>query len=162
MSTNDFRDAALRAAARGWFIFPLRPGRKTPAVAAWPQFATTDPHRICRWWASQPRRNIGIATGPSGLYVIDIDTHDEPDPLARLAHQTGAPLPATFTVRTPHGKHLYFRAPAEPELRRCTVGRIAPGIDSRGDGGYIVAPGSITPAGRYRICPLYTSDAADE
>ncbi len=151
MSTNPFRDAALWASAREWHVFPLRPGGKTPAIAAWPQFATTDPDRIRRWWAGHPRRNIGIATGPSGLYVIDIDTHDEPDPLARLADRAGIAVPATFTVHTPHGKHLYFRAPPASELRRNTVGRIAPEIDTRGDGGYIVAPGSTTSTGRYRI-----------
>lgn len=151
MSPNPFRDSALWAAAREWHVFPLRPGAKTPAIATWPLSATTDPDRIRRWWAAHPRRNIGIATGPSDLYVIDIDTHDEPDPLARLAHRAGVAVPATFTVHTPHGKHLYFRAPSAPELRRCTVGRIAPEIDTRGTGGYIVAPGSSTPAGQYRI-----------
>ncbi|MQY21713.1 bifunctional DNA primase/polymerase [Nocardia macrotermitis] len=151
MSTNDFRDAALWAAARGWFVFPLRPGRKTPAIASWPQFATTDPARINRWWTSDPHRNIGVATGPSDLYVIDIDTHTDPDPLVRLADRVGIEIPATFTVRSPHGRHLYFQAPVTPELRRCTVGRLAPGIDTRGDGGYIVAPGSSTAARRYRI-----------
>lgn len=151
LSANDFRDAALKAAARAWFVFPLRPGRKTPAIATWPAFATTDPGRIRRWWATDPQRNIGVATGPSGLYVIDIDTHADPDPLVRLADRIGVEIPDTFTVHTPHGRHLYFQAPATPELRRCTVGRIAPGVDTRGDGGYIVAPGSATPAGRYRI-----------
>ncbi|MFF3569212.1 bifunctional DNA primase/polymerase [Nocardia jiangxiensis] len=151
MSTNDFREAALGAAARGWFVFPLRPGRKTPAIASWPEFATTDPARIRRWWATHPRRNIGVATGPSGLYVIDIDTHTDPDPLVRLADRIGVQVPATFTVHTPHGRHLYFQAPTTLELRRCTVGRIASGIDSRGDGGYIVAPGSVVAAERYRV-----------
>jgi len=151
LSTNTFRDAALWAAACGWAVFPLRPGAKTPAIATWPQFATTDPARVGRWWAGSSHCNIGIATGPSGLYVIDIDTHDDPDPLVRLADRIGLDVPATFTVRTPRGTHLYFQAPDAPEVRRCTVGRIAPGIDTRGDGGYIVAPGSTTPTGRYRI-----------
>jgi hypothetical protein len=84
--------AALNAAARGWHVFPLRPGTKRPARpdhdeqhcdrtdprcrnghTGWEPRATTDPGRIRRGWAGEPY-NIGIACGPSRLVVIDLDT----------------------------------------------------------------------------------------
>ncbi|MBF6328440.1 bifunctional DNA primase/polymerase [Nocardia transvalensis] len=163
MSTNPFRDAALAAADHGWFVFPLRPGHKTPAplqlraadgtTCTWPQYATTDPDRIRRWWSGRRRYNTAIATGPSNLHVIDIDSnHPGEGSLDRLTQLAPphTPVPPTFTVKTPHGRHLYFRAPTEPPLR-CTVGRIAVGIDSRGIGGYVVAAGSATPHGLYQV-----------
>ncbi|MEU9856364.1 bifunctional DNA primase/polymerase, partial [Streptomyces sp. NPDC047974] len=80
--------AALDAAARGWAVFPLRPGTKRPALhgetrcpragacagghVKWEDRATTDPERITRAWTQAPF-NIGLATGPSGLVVIDLD-----------------------------------------------------------------------------------------
>ncbi|MBF6062042.1 bifunctional DNA primase/polymerase [Nocardia terpenica] len=165
MSTNPFRDAALAAAERGWFVFPLRPNRKTPAPLhirntdgtprTWPDYATTDTDRIHHWWSGHRRYNIAIATGPSNLHVIDIDHPSATDdsvsaltPLTRLTPSHAQP-PTTFTVRTPHGRHLYFHAPTPP--LRCTVARIAPGIDSRGLGGYVVAAGSRTAHGIYQI-----------
>ena len=84
--------AALIAAARGWHVFPLRPGTKRPARpdhdeqhcdgtdprcrgghTGWESRATTDPGRIRRGWADEPF-NIGIACGPSRLVVVDLDT----------------------------------------------------------------------------------------
>ncbi|MGY4103932.1 bifunctional DNA primase/polymerase [Nocardia sp. R16R-3T] len=56
----------------------------------------------------------------------------------------------TFTVVTPGGLPLYFRAPAGFELRN-TAGRLGRLIDTRAHGGYVVAPGSIVGARRYRI-----------
>ena len=65
--------AALGHAARGWPVFPLWPGSKTPAVPdSWERRATCDPDLIGRWWAARPF-NIGLAVGPAGLLVIDLD-----------------------------------------------------------------------------------------
>src|SRR6266511_3862702 len=67
------RTAALRYAAQGWHVFPLWPGTKTPAVPdAWQHRATTNPDLIGRWWSGRPF-NIGLAVGPSGLLVVDLD-----------------------------------------------------------------------------------------
>jgi hypothetical protein len=64
---------ALTHAARGWHVFPLWPDSKTPAVPdAWQHRATRDPDIIRRWWAARPF-NIGVAVGPSGLLVVDLD-----------------------------------------------------------------------------------------
>ncbi|WP_433574855.1 bifunctional DNA primase/polymerase [Nocardia brasiliensis] len=150
--------AALAAAERGWSVFPLSPGRKKPPIFKnWPHHASTDAQRIRRWWSWNPRFNVAIATGISQLHVIDLDAAHLPPPtecfgdaLAALAARLPQPAPSTFTVASPHGWHLYYTAPVQPELS-CTVGRIGQGIDSRGHGGYVVAPGSITTDGVYRV-----------
>ncbi|NGO09292.1 bifunctional DNA primase/polymerase [Streptomyces sp. HC44] len=79
--------AALEAASHGWHVFPLRPGDKRPAITAWEERATTDPDRITRCWTHAPY-NVGIATGPSGLVVVDLDTAKGPEdnPPADWAH----------------------------------------------------------------------------
>jgi hypothetical protein len=165
--------AALDAAARGWHVFPLRPGTKRPALHGeascpgtgacsdghrkWEQRATTDPDRIRAAWSQAPF-NIGIATGPSGLLVIDLDmpkdnsskgTPDGVTTFSALCERTGHAVPDTHRTRTASGgEHLYFTAPDGIRLTN-TAGSIAPLVDTRAQGGYVVAAGSTTPAGRY-------------
>lgn len=153
--------AALEWAGRGWHVFPLRPSDKRPAVRDWENRATTDPARIERCWATGPW-NIGIATGPSGLVVVDLDMpktlplDDSPVPtgadrLAELAADHGG-IPATFTVTTASGgRHLYFTHPSGGPQLRNTTGRLAELIDTRGHGGYVVAAGSVVPKGMYTV-----------
>src|SRR4051794_1603801 len=113
--------AALRQAQRGWSVFPLRPKDKRPLpnFTRWEERATRDPDRIYMWWREMPC-NIGVATGPSKLLVIDCDTAE--DTVDRRSMPDGVTirgqlLPATFTVRTPSGgRHLYFQAPGHPSL----------------------------------------------
>lgn len=162
---TELRDAALAAAAKGWHVFPCAPGAKHPGLKGnWQDLATTDPARIRAWWGRKPW-NIGIACAPSGLVVLDLDVpghanagHDTgsgqltgAEELARLCDRQGQPFPeATFTVRTPSGgTHLYFTAPAAPVGN--SASKIAPLVDVRATGGYIIAPGSRTPAGPYTI-----------
>ncbi|MER5464086.1 bifunctional DNA primase/polymerase [Streptomyces sp. NPDC002668] len=155
--------AAQDAAARGWHVFPLIPGDKRPAIRDWAERATTDPERIARCWAHAPY-NIGIATGPSRLVVVDLDmpksADDTPsadwaahgvangaDVLKVLCDQHGQPYPsATYTVGTwSGGTHLYFAAPEGEELRN-TTGDSSKGlgwkVDTRAVGGLVVAAGS--------------------
>lgn len=65
------KSAALAAAARGWRVFPLRPGTTTPAVQNWQQKATSDPEKINTAWDHGPY-NVGLAPCPSGLLVLDL------------------------------------------------------------------------------------------
>jgi hypothetical protein len=155
---NTLQEWALYLAAMGWHLFPLRPGTKRqPAVKDWENRATTDPDRIRRCWTAD-RWNIGIATGPSGLVVVDLDTakdgDTEPDgatALAALAAERGGPVPPTYTVTTPSGgRHLYYVAPAGVRLRN-TQSHLAPHIDTRAGGGYVVGPGSLTAEGGYGL-----------
>ncbi|WP_432248868.1 bifunctional DNA primase/polymerase [Streptomyces sanyensis] len=170
--------AALDAAARGWPVLPLRPGVKRPALhgetactrtgvcagghVKWEQRATTDPERIRAAW-STGAFNVGIATGPANLVVIDLDQPktDADAPcgaatFAALCERAGHAVPTTRRVRTASGgTHLYFTAPTGARLGN-TAGALGPLIDTRAWGGYVVAPGSLTPQGSYTVlddCP---------
>ncbi|MGW0553328.1 bifunctional DNA primase/polymerase [Streptomyces sp. NPDC002926] len=175
--THDARTALLRAALdaaeRGRHVFPLRPGTKRPALHGeascphtgtceashrkWEQRATTDPDRIRATWSRGPF-NVGIATGPSGLLVVDLDV-PKPDSSAdtpcgvatftALCERTGNAAPDTCRTRTASGGwHLYFTVPAGVRLAN-TAGTIASLVDTRAWGGYVVAAGSVITAGRY-------------
>lgn len=154
MHPYHFRDAAMHAARHGWHVFPLQPNSKIPAVKNWQHEATTDETRIQTFWPRNSRKNIGIATGPSDLHVLDLDTRDDRDGAATLYRLAGSAAARasllTFAVATPNGRHLYYRAPHGMRLPN-TASRIGPGIDSRGHGGYVVAPGSRVGPGSYRI-----------
>ncbi|MET7823115.1 bifunctional DNA primase/polymerase [Streptomyces sp. NPDC005386] len=165
--------AALAAAERGWHVFPLRPSVKFPALHGertcpgtgvcasghrkWEQRATTDPDRIRATWSTGPF-NVGIATGPSGLLVVDLDTLKPEDlkgtpdgatSFAALCGRAREAVPDTYRVRTARGgEHLYFTQPPGVRLNS-TKGRLAKKIDTRGWGGYVVAAGSATPTGGY-------------
>ncbi|MDK9494689.1 bifunctional DNA primase/polymerase [Streptomyces katrae] len=172
---SDLLNAALATAARGWPVIPLRPGSKVSALhgedrcprtgdcggghAKPEQRATTDPDRIRAAWVARAY-NVGLATGPAGLVVIDLDPPKPSDPpgtlsgtdiFAALCRATGQQIPPTFTVTTPSGGvHLYFTAPPGPKIRsnQDFLGRH---IDHRAWGGYVVAPGSTTPTGIYAV-----------
>jgi len=158
---------ALAAARRGWHVFRVRPGDKRAALTDWEHQATTDPGRVREMFAAPA--NIGIATGPSGLVVLDLDTpkhatgdrdvssaatgdaspgiRSGADVLTLLCAEHGQPYPAdTFTVRTRRGGlHLYFAAPPGLRLRNTKGGTprgLGPLIDTRARGGYVVGPGS--------------------
>ncbi len=151
-------------AARGFALFPLRPDSKLPAVSRdWEHAATTSPVRLRRLCAD-PRANYAIACGPSNLVVLDLDVAKEPESGSgeRAAAETGwrvllgladgREIPRTFTVGTPSGgRHLYFRPPVDGPTVRNTVRRLGPLIDTRGVGGYVVAPGSRIGGVPYRV-----------
>lgn len=159
--------AALEHAARGWRVFPLQPGDKRPAVRDWEARATTDPARIRKAWSQQPRLNVAIACGPSGLVVLDLDTSDHGsvrppewdrpgirdgvDVLAALAADHDEPLPwETLSTQTPSGgEHWYFAAPEGVRIRN-SAGRLGWLVDVRAAGGYVVAAGSVVRGRRYR------------
>jgi len=149
--------SALSLAERGWRVFPCVPGGKRPALrGSWQDHATAEPARIRAWW-SRVAYNIGIACGPSGLVVIDLDVPhgigavspaggrsvvSGADVLADLCDRHGRPYPVpTYAVATPSGGcHLYYAAPGSPV--RNSAGRLGPHIDVRGDGGYVIGDGS--------------------
>ncbi|MFG1609491.1 bifunctional DNA primase/polymerase [Actinoplanes sp. NPDC049265] len=167
MHSNELLAAALGAAGRGWHVFPLRPDDKRPAIDRWEQRATTDPDRIRRCWTAGPY-NVGIACGPSGLIVLDLDprkpnqvppagcqrpdaTHGI-DVLSALCDAAERSWPDdTYIVKTGRsGLHLYFRQPDGIELRN-TAGALGWLIDTRGHGGYVVAAGSTVGGHPYDV-----------
>ena len=162
MSGPDLVVDAIRYAAEGRPVFPCHtptsggcsccrpdcgsPG-KHPRTRQGLKDATTDAGQIEAWWRQWPDANVGVLTGrPSGLVVIDIDPrHGGVDSMRSLLDEHG-PLPPGPRVRTGSGGwHLFFRSPAAQV--RNSVNRVGEGIDVRADGGYVIAPPSLHPAG---------------
>ncbi|MGW7514757.1 bifunctional DNA primase/polymerase [Streptomyces sp. NPDC054796] len=121
--------------------------------------ASTDPDTIRALFAAAPwATGYGIACGRPPLYLIglDLDVKHGTDPLAaldRLTETHGFTVPETTTVLTPSGgRHLWLRGSAGATVPN-SAGRVAPGIDVRGLGGYLVGPGSVTVRGTYRLAP---------
>lgn len=126
----------------GLRVFPLPRGKRVPVQKAFHEIATTDPD------FSLDLNNAGVATG-DGVVVLDIDVKGGRD--GRPALEALGPLPLTLTVATPSGgRHLYFATPPGTEIAN-SVNRLGHGIDVRGHHGYVLAPGSRTPKGRYEI-----------
>ncbi len=135
-------------------VFPLLPRSKKP-VGSWKEYQTALATTAqCVAWETAYRYNpynIGIATGSvSGCFVLDVDGEQGREMLAKLIAEHGD-LPHTPTARTGRGQHYYFRFPAGYDVRnlagRSVHGEVLPGIDNRGNGGYVVAPPSIHPNG---------------
>lgn len=151
-------DAALEYADLGYAVFPCAPGAKKPLVEHGFHDATTDADQIEAWWQAWPQANIGLPT--AGLLVVDIDRADNPwlrDQPERLLELAAAPIALT----PGGGKHYIFRQPAG-KTWRSTTGRLAPKVDTRADGGYIVAPPSVRPEGPYRWAEGMALDTSPE
>ncbi len=103
--------------------------------------ATTDPTKVNHWWACRPDANIGIACN-SELVVLDVDVDKGGLKSITDLQKSNGRLPPTWRARTGSGGfHHYFRPPPDMELRN-TVSSIAPGLDTRAKGGFVVAPPS--------------------
>ncbi|NEA62574.1 bifunctional DNA primase/polymerase [Streptomyces sp. SID12488] len=121
--------------------------------------ATTDPSRIRELFAAAPwATGYGIACGlpPHHLIGIDLDTKSGTDSsaaLRELALRHLFTIPETVVVLTPSGgRHLWLTGPADAVVPN-SASRLAPGIDIRGAGGYLVGPGSRTEHGVYGTAP---------
>ena len=150
VAPNVLLAAALRYAELGYRVFPCAPGGKAPLTKHGFHDASGDAEQIERWWTQHPSANIGIAT--EGLVVIDIDGGDNRwpgDDGERMLELAAGPM-----ALTPRGgNHRVFRQP-DGKNWRCTEGRLANKVDTRADGGYIVAPPSVVEGGKaYRWAP---------
>jgi len=136
--------AATRFAEHGWAVFPLKPGEKVPATRHGVKDATTDLGQVRDWWA-KGEWNIGVACGqPSGIFVLDVDGQEGMETLVGFGHG----FPTTLCQTTPSGGvHFVFRH--SPGLGN-TAGKLGPKLDTRGDGGYIVAAPSQVAGNPYR------------
>ena len=153
-SAEPMQAAALSYASRGWSVIPIEVRGKRPLLA-WLEFQhrIAAPSEIASWFQKWPDANVGIVTGQiSQILVVDVDAqHGGIESLADMERAHGA-LPRTNEVHTGGGgRHLYF---AYPPMRLHNRVGIRPGIDLRGEGGYVVAPPSVHPSGgRYRWLP---------
>lgn len=166
---NELRDAAVDYAKRGWMVLPLHsvkdgvctclkkascasPG-KHPRTINGVKDASKHPNVVANWWHRWPDSNVGIATGTwSRVFVVDVDADKGGyESLDRYERESGR-ISDTYAVATGGGgKHFYFECPIIGDVPN-PVG-FRPGIDVRGDGGYVVAPPSLHKSGRrYTVC----------
>jgi hypothetical protein len=146
-------DGALAYAKKSIPVFPCKPGRKEPLTPHGHLDATTDPETIRRWWRKHPEANVGIPTGKrSGLLVADADPDKGGYDSLMDLHERGHRLPSTRVVRTggeTPGVHHYLRYPKGVTIKN-SAGKLGPGLDIRGEGGYVIAPPSRT-TGPYEV-----------
>lgn len=166
-SPKELLRAALDLVELGMRVFPVHTvlgGRcscgdaackdqgKHPKVTRWQDVASSDPATVTEWWSRWPTANIGLATGAaSGVVVLDVDGPEGAASLATLEAKHGA-IGATPRSQTPRpGLHILFEHPGfQVSNSTGKRGGIAPGLDVRGDGGYIVVPPSLhRNGGRY-------------
>lgn len=147
-------EGALSLARRGIRVFPLKKNSKLPAIENFSAKATCDPSAIVAMFSSG-QYNIGIACGKitDGKYLLgfDIDKKGDRDGFETLSllEEIEGELPKTWRQKTPSGgeHRLFFsKVPIRQGTNVCGTG-----IDFRGDGGYLVAPGSII-NGRAYVC----------
>jgi hypothetical protein len=137
--------SALKLAERGWRVFPCQPCGKVPATPNGCKAATADAAQITAWW-KRADFNIGVATGQaSNITVVDVDDEDAEAELKKLEEKFGA-LPPTVESITGRGRHIFYRWPKY--VIRNSASKIAPGIDVRGEGGYVIVPPSKHPSGK--------------
>jgi len=164
---NAIRAAAVSYAEMGYRVIPLynqqngcchcskgfacKSGGKHPIGLAW-----QDPN-ITFEPADFTKANIGIATGPaSNLVVVDVDTDDGKDGVASLAalldvdNRAYDQWPETYVTRTGGGGWQYYFHYTGDDIGN-SAGKLGPGIDTRGKGGYVVAPPSVSTKGPYKV-----------
>lgn len=156
------KDDAMDLLGRGFCVFPLIPNSKKPAFKGWQKWAEdAGEQEIEDYWTKHPDANIGVATGPSDLIVLDVDVKDGKagmDSLLEFEITEGqAP---TCTASTPSGGlHFYYNRNGREA--RCSVDKLAEGLDTRAIGGYVVAPGSDIDGDFYTWNLDYTTDMAE-
>ncbi|MEX6507459.1 bifunctional DNA primase/polymerase [Jiella sp. M17.18] len=161
---NSVDDACIRGGSakylahdiisQGWPVFPCDhdPESKKPLIANGLRGAFKSTRLVEEWWKRHPDAMVGVPTGgATGVFVLDIDipgqVHGDDDGriwFAEMEAEHGA-LPETRSVKTASGgRHLYFQHVEGVRNRR-----IAKGVDVRGQGGYVIAPGSVTETGEF-------------
>ncbi|QEE28581.1 hypothetical protein FTW19_11580 [Terriglobus albidus] len=145
-STGSLEDV-LRLAARGWRLHPCKEKDKVPVLTNWPDKATCEPSIIKQWAVTHRGCNWAVKTGTgSGIWVLDVDGEKGAVSLREMASRYGDLWLQTLTAITAHGRHCYFKYPQDVSIRN-SVERLRPGLDVRGDGGYVIAPPSLHPSG---------------
>jgi len=124
-------------------LFPIQKGTKRPALHGWNEKATDNPETLAQWRQEFPEANIGVACGPSGLIVLDVDPQGH-EHFLHLDLEHG--IPNTYTVSTPRGGyHYYFYGTSRNRVH------MLPGIDIRSSGGYVLFPGSWVDGKPYKV-----------
>ena len=149
-------ETALRRHKEGISVIPLHaPGMPLPTGAqpsdagkvpliSWKEYQQRLPteQEIHQWWTRWPDANVGVVTGTvSGLIVLDVD-----GPVGEQTLQSQPPIPETCRSSTGNGEHIWFNHPGGFVAN---FAKRLPGLDLRGDGGYVVAPPSVHASGHH-------------
>ncbi len=140
----------LKAHEAGLNVMPLKARDKRPLLDSWRSLMwdPAGPELVAGWGDLWPDCNYAVITGMACGFVV-IDADDD-----KAAYQVEGWAPWVFTVRTSRGVHFYAKHPFAGEIGNRAG--VLPGIDLRGDGGYVVGPGSIHPSGKvYEALSLY-------
>jgi putative DNA primase/helicase len=147
----DKRNEIKAVMKQGFAVFPVVGRTHQPAIIAWQARATTNLKNALKYFEEHPEQSYGVLCGGE-FFVVDVDGPEGEESLRRLEKIHG-PLPATWIVKTKRGWHYYFRKPPGFRVRNF-VGRFAKGIDLRGEGGFVIGPGSTHATGHvYRFMP---------
>ena len=158
------RQEALRCAAAGLRVHPLyevgddlvcrchkgaacdeKARGKHPRLPEWQKAATNDARHVDAWWSRWPNAGIGIATGSaSRVWVLDLDGDAAIEWYRSKSREHG--LTKTIGVKTGRGRHLWWEWPDGAEIRN-SGGKISPGVDVRGEGGFVIAPSTLHRSG---------------
>ena len=140
-------DWALRYVRLGWPVIPLK--GKLPLTDNGSKDATLNEQQVRAWWAKWPNANIGLAAGHR-FFVVDVDIKGGGEDTWDMLREQHAALPETVEAVTgTGGRHILYELPAEFPVSN-SQGKIGPGIDVRGRGGYIVAAPSVHPETKRR------------
>ncbi len=145
MIAPHFATCAMWWARRGFAVFPVVPRGKRPLGKLVPhgvKDSCREQETIAEWWRRAPKANIGLAV-PNGVLVVDLDGDQACRNWVNLCGRNGEP-DQTLSVTTGRGRHVYFKTSVQIGN---STGRIGPSIDTRGPGGYTIAPPSIHPGG---------------
>ena len=144
------RQAAQRIARDLGPVFPCGPDKK-PLTKRGFKDASRDPAQIDSWWERHPTAMIGMPTGEaSGIWAVDVDVANGKQGMQTLASrgwQLDEIGQSAITRTATGGCHILYRYGPDAPVRN-SAGKIGPDIDVRGEGGYLIMPGSRLDDGR--------------
>lgn len=153
--SNTILDAAIELLERDFSVIPVDRMTKKPLVS-WKEYQSRLPteEELEEWWTKYPDANVAIITGKiSGLAVVDADSQVGMEWIDKHCTKT------TVYSKTGKGKHAYYLYPYHTDIKNAV--RIAPDVDVRGEGGYVIAPPSIHANGtKYEW--IFSSDGFDD
>ena len=133
-------NAALELLDQGFSVIPV--GRNKRPLFAWKEFQARQPSEdeLLAWWADYPQANLALITGSvSGVWVVDADGPQGAEWISKNLPRT------SVYAKTAKGLHAYFKIPEGVSVQNMV--RLAPEVDVRGEGGYVVVPPSIHDTG---------------
>jgi hypothetical protein len=162
LHNNPMPPASIKYAKHGFAVFPLHTPDfncaeprcscgfnncmsigKHPRTRNGLKDATKSIQQVKKYWKMWPKANIGMATGKvSGVVVLDVDNIDS---LIAFEKEHGELPDGPGVVTGSGGLHIYFKA--SDERIPNSASKLGPGLDVRGDGGYVVLPPSLHVSG---------------